>query len=115
MTSERQIAARRQDALRSTGPRIPEVKPRVSRKALRHGSLAHHLLSEADLTGGRAAARTLACTDAYGKLSRHETHIEHGIYRALREIQRLGAARQGRGVEPPRAVEVGLDIGALEK
>jgi len=86
----------------------------VSRKALRHGLLAHHLLSEADLTGGRAAARTLGCTDTYGRLSRHEAHIERGIYRALHEIQRLGAARQGRGLEPPRAVEVSLEVGGLE-
>jgi len=114
MTSERQIAARRQDALRSTGPRTPEVKPRVSRNALRHGLLAHHLLPEADLTGDRAAASTLACTDAYGRLSRHEAHIEHGIYRVLHEIQRLQAARHGRGLEPPRAVEVSLEVGGLE-
>ncbi len=69
---------------------------------------------EPDLTADRAAARTLAYTDTYGKLSRYEAHIERGMYRALHEIERLQAARQGRSVEPPRAVEVGLEVGALE-
>ena len=184
MTSARQIAANRQNALKSTGPRTPEGKRRVSRNALRHGLLARDLLlegesaeefaafregvleqlapvgaveamlaervvaaawrlrralrmerdvvresleeeraeadflpspEEPDLTADRAAARTLAYTDTYGKLSRYEAHIERGMYRALHEIQRLQAARQGRAVEPPRAVEVSLEVGGLDK
>jgi hypothetical protein len=37
MTSERQIAANRRNAAKSTGPRSPAAKKRVSRNAYRHG------------------------------------------------------------------------------
>jgi hypothetical protein len=43
MTSERQIAANRQNARRSTGPRTPRGKAAASKSALRHGLAANVL------------------------------------------------------------------------
>ncbi len=44
MTSERQIAANRANALHSTGPRTPEGKAAVRHNALRHGLLARDVV-----------------------------------------------------------------------
>jgi hypothetical protein len=41
------------------------------------------------------------------KISRYEAHIERGIYRALHELQRLQAARDG-FTPAPLAVDVNL-------
>ena len=50
MTSERQIAANRANALHSTGPKTPEGKAAVRHNALRHGLLARDvMLPEEDL------------------------------------------------------------------
>ena len=50
MTSERQIAANRANALHSTGPKTPEGKAAVRHNALRHGVLARDVvLPEEDL------------------------------------------------------------------
>ena len=50
MTSERQIAANRANALHSTGPKTPEGKAAVRHNALRHGLLARDVvLREEDL------------------------------------------------------------------
>ena len=50
MTSERQIAANRANALHSTGPKTPEGKAAVRHNALRHGLLARDVvLPEEDL------------------------------------------------------------------
>ena len=44
MTSERQIAANRANAVHSTGPTTPEGKAAVRRNALRHGLLARDVV-----------------------------------------------------------------------
>ena len=50
MTSERQIAANRANALHSTGPKTPEGKATVRHNAMRHGLLARDVvLPEEDL------------------------------------------------------------------
>jgi hypothetical protein len=50
VTSERQIAANRANALRSTGPKTPEGKAVVRHNAMRHGLLARDVvLPEEDL------------------------------------------------------------------
>jgi hypothetical protein len=56
---------------------------------------------------GRTFARDADSANAFSKLSRYETAIERGLYKALHEFQRLQAARGGAGsVPPPVAVDV---------
>jgi hypothetical protein len=50
--------------------------------------------------------------DAFSKLSRYESGIELGMYRALHELQRLQAERSGQPVMPPAVIEVVRDGGA---
>ena len=45
-------------------------------------------------------------TEPLVKLSRYEVAIERSLYRALHELQRLQAARQGRDVAAPAVVDV---------
>ena len=49
-------------------------------------------------------------SDAFSKLSRYETTIERGLYRALHELQRLQAARAGQAVPPPAVVDVDVSV-----
>jgi hypothetical protein len=58
-------------------------------------------------TLGRTFARDANGANAFSKLSRYETTIERGLYKALHELQRLQAARgAGSGALPPVAVDV---------
>lgn len=59
-------------------------------------------------TASRIAASTICHSDTFGKLARYEAHIERGMYKALHELQRLQAARRGKAVTPPVAVDVGV-------
>ena len=74
---------------------------------------AEQLADEAE-TARDSEAIAIAFTDAVtrddilGKLSRYEVAIERSLYRALHELQRLQAARQGRAVAPPAVVDVEL-------
>ena len=43
-------------------------------------------------------------------LSRYETTLERSLYKALHELQRLQAARQGHAVPPPEVVDVDISI-----
>ena len=47
----------------------------------------------------------------FSNLVRYETSIERSLYKALHELQRLQAARAGRKVIPPVAVDVNVDSG----
>ena len=52
--------------------------------------------------------------NAFSKLSRYETTIERGLYKALHELQRLQAARRAEAnVVPPLAVDV--DVSGISK
>ena len=58
---------------------------------------------------GRTFARDADSANAFAKLSRYETAIERGLYKALHELQRLQAARAAAGsVPPPMAVDVDI-------
>ena len=57
-------------------------------------------------TLGRTFARDANGANASSKLSRYETTIERGLYKALHELQLLQAARHGGSVPPPVTVDV---------
>jgi len=61
----------------------------------------------------QVAAHMLHRSDAFGKLARYEAHIERGMYRALHELQRLQAVRQGQQVTPPLVVDVDVHAAPL--
>ena len=46
--------------------------------------------------------------DSMGKFTRYETSIERGIYKALHELQRLQATRQGEKTPLPVAIDVDI-------
>jgi len=63
--------------------------------------------NELEPTSSSIAADTIRNTDAYGKLSRYEAHLERSMYRALHELQRLQMARHNNvDVTPPAALDV---------
>jgi len=57
-------------------------------------------------TLGRTFARDADKANAFSKLSRYETTIERGLYKALHELERRQAARLGGSVPAPLAVDV---------
>ena len=58
-------------------------------------------------TLGQTFVRDADGANAFSKLSRYETAIERGLYRALHELQRLQAARRADGAVPsPAAIDV---------
>jgi hypothetical protein len=48
--------------------------------------------------------------DGFSKLSRYEAGIERTLFRALHELQRMQAARLGREVSVPTAVDVDVNV-----
>ena len=59
---------------------------------------------------GVAFIRDANGPNAFSKLSRYETTIERGLYKALNELQRLQAVREGDDVPAPVAVDVDLTV-----
>lgn len=59
-----------------------------------------------------AFMRDSANANALSKLSRYETSMERSLYKALHELQRLQAARQGKDVPVPLAVDI--DVSGIE-
>ncbi|MDQ3521931.1 MAG: hypothetical protein M3434_06310 [Gemmatimonadota bacterium] len=57
-------------------------------------------------TLGRTFARDADKANAFSKLSRYETAVERQFYKALHELERRQAARQGGSVPPPQVVDV---------
>jgi hypothetical protein len=58
---------------------------------------------------GRTFARDADSANAFPKLSRYETTMERGLYKALHELQRLQANRVAAGTIPlPLAVDVDI-------
>ena len=46
--------------------------------------------------------------DTFGKFIRYESFIERGIYKALHELQRLQAARNGEHISPPLIFDLNM-------
>ena len=57
---------------------------------------------------GRAVSYDFSNHDTYGKLIRYESSIERGLYKALHELQRLQAVRNGEKILPPVAVDIDI-------
>ena len=83
-------------------------------EALSRAQQMRHEQGNETVTLGRTFARDANGANAVSKLSRYETTIKRGLYRALHELQRLQAARgAGSGAPPPVAVDVdvsGVDV-----
>ncbi len=62
---------------------------------------------------GMAFIRDANSANAFSKLSRYETTMERGLYKALHEVQRLQTARAAGSVPPPLAVDIDVS-GILE-
>lgn len=58
---------------------------------------------------GAALSYDFANYDSYGKFTRYETCLERGIYKALHELQRLQAQRNGQQVAPPVMIDVDVN------
>jgi hypothetical protein len=72
-------------------------------------SRARRMRSEQEaetVTLGRTFARDADRANAFSKLSRYETTIERGLYRALHELERRQATRLGGSVPAPVAIDV---------
>ena len=59
---------------------------------------------------GLAFIRDSNGANAFTKLSRYETNIEHSFYRALHELQRIQATRKKGESAAPLAVDVTVDV-----
>ena len=84
--------------------RITDEKKRA--EALAKAKEMRDLQAEESSIVALAFARDVSGADAFSKLSRYETAIERGFYRALHELQRLQAARAGANVPLPMTVDV---------
>jgi hypothetical protein len=58
--------------------------------------------------------RMLPDGDAEAKVLRYENHLTRHLYQTLHELERLQAARAGRPVPVPLAVEVGVNVSATD-
>jgi hypothetical protein len=69
----------------------------------------HELKQQSDIgTLGEAFVRDSREEEALSKLSRYETSLERSLYKALHELERRQAARQGKQVPPPVAVDINV-------
>jgi hypothetical protein len=91
MATDKQIAANRLNALKSTGPRSAEGKARAARNAVRHGLLARDLLLESEDadTFERFSAGVSGQLDPVGELERElASQIISAAWR-LRRVVRM--------------------------
>jgi hypothetical protein len=90
-----------------SGPWITVTDEKKHEQALSRAQQMRSGQEDKTATLGRTFARDATGANAFSKLSRYETTIERGLYKALHELQRLQAARgAGSGAPPPVAVDV---------
>ena len=82
------------------------IDERKHREAVKRAKKIRTQQGAAAATLGRAFARDVDKANAFSKLSRYEAAIERQLYRALHELERRQAARRGRSVPAPMAVDV---------
>ena len=70
--------------------------------------IEHDMKNEEDF--GSALSYDFANYDSYGKFIRYETCLERGIYKALHELERIQAKRNGENVPPPMALDVDVSM-----
>ena len=116
----RKIQQRMEDALRPEGEMEAFLAARVVKaywRLARIPRLEKELFSTSPLPYGRDRegpgavfrAEGRGGMDSFARLSRYEREIEHGMFRALHELQRLQACRKGTAPAPPRALDVLVD------
>ena len=110
-----QLANRLGDALDPVGELELVLADRIIGLVWRLGRLGKieaGILTDPDFVSGTvptlgdAFMRDSANANALSKLSRYETSMERSLYKALHELQRLQAARQGKDVLVPLAVDI---------
>ncbi len=75
-------------------------------------SCAEHEQDRDEVIIGRALDADATDGNAFSKFARYENTMEKGLYRALHELQRLQATRQGRPTPLPAAVDVDVSVSA---
>lgn len=94
MASEKQVAANRRNALKSTGPRTPEGKSTVSMNAVTHGLLARDALLP-DEDAGEHAALLERVTQALQPVGDWEGILVDRIIQGLWRLHRLSRVEAG--------------------
>ena len=107
MTSLKQIAANRRNALKSTGPITAQGKARVSRNALRHGLS----ISANRASVGSADVEELALLLVGDAASRTEIDLARAVAAAQLDLDRIHCEKQlvlTSGVSPPEIKAIRL-------
>jgi hypothetical protein len=114
----------RAEADRHTRNRVAEMLSSVNQgdvtvtdKVAHAAALARAQQAEARKGGDvpRLGRAFLVNEGTFAALSRYETAIERGVYKALHELQRLQAARSGQVVLPPTAADVDIALSVGER
>jgi hypothetical protein len=82
MTTKNQIAANRKNAAKSTGPKTPKGKAKVSQNALRHG-----LATDRIILPGEEPKNFEALLDELAEQFQPATAIEHGLIRQIADAE----------------------------
>ena len=70
--------------------------------------IEHDMENEKDF--GTALSYDFANYDSYGKFTRYESCLERGLYKAMHELERIQAKRNGENVPPPIALDVDVSV-----